>query len=134
MASPDCSLFSSQPNLTNLQSLCHCFNCQKSTSSAFSTNWIMPRSGFNLVSGEPKTWETAGGSGMPALRKFCGTCSSLLWIESAKFPEIVVVKVGVLDDGAIAKFVPTTEAFTSRKPGWLGCVEGAQQFEEMWHA
>ena len=53
-----------------------------------------------------------------------------MWTESEKFPSIIVIKAGVMEDGALAKFNPSSESFTSRKPGWVGCIEGAKQFEE----
>ena len=48
-------------------------------------------------------------------------------------PEIVVVKAGVID-GGLAKFTPAAESFTARKPSWVGCVDGASQFEESFPA
>jgi len=110
--------------------LCHCLNCQKSTGSTYSTNWVVPKSGFKIVSGEPATWEVMGGSGHTALRKFCGTCSTIMWTETARRPEIIVIKAGCMDDGGLAKFTPGGEMFTSRKPNWVKEVEGAKQFEE----
>ncbi|KAF2104994.1 hypothetical protein NA57DRAFT_71189 [Rhizodiscina lignyota] len=110
--------------------LCHCRNCQKSTGSTYSTNWVVPRSAFKIVSGEPTTYKVTGGSGNPALRQFCGTCSSTMWTETSMRPDIIVIKVGVMDDGGLAKFTPGIETFTSRKPGWVKEVEGATQFEE----
>jgi len=85
---------------------------------------------FKIVSGEPTTYETKGGSGNPVFRKFCGTCSSTMWTETASHPDIVVIKTGIMDGGGLAQFTPSTETFTSRKPGWLKEVEGATQFKE----
>jgi hypothetical protein len=53
-----------------------------------------------------------------------------MWTETAMLPDIVVIKAGVMDDGALAKFTPGSESFTSRKPAWVKNVEGARQFEE----
>jgi hypothetical protein len=53
-----------------------------------------------------------------------------MWTESAKYPSIVVIKAGIIDDGALALFTPGSESFTCRKPGWVKEVEGARQFEE----
>jgi hypothetical protein len=96
----------------------------------YSTNWVVAKSAFKIVSGEPTTYEVMGGSGHPAFRKFCGTCSSTILTESARRTDLVVIKAGIMDDGGLAKFTPTSESFTSRKPGWLKEVDGAMQFEE----
>jgi hypothetical protein len=110
--------------------LCHCHNCQKSTGSTYSTNWVILRTGFKILSGEATTFEVQGGSGNPAFRKFCGTCSSTMWTESSMLPDHVVIKAGIMDDGVMTKFSPSTESFTSRKPGWLKEVDDATQFME----
>ncbi|KIH93224.1 hypothetical protein SPBR_03299 [Sporothrix brasiliensis 5110] len=114
--------------------LCHCRNCHKTTSSTYSLNWVVPRTNFKVVAGEPTTYIATGGSGNPVERKFCNKCSSTLWTESASFAGVVVVKAGVMDDNAFAEFQPASETFTSRKPGWVPVVEGAAQFEEAWKA
>jgi len=57
-----------------------------------------------------------------------------MWTESEAFPEIIVVKAGVIDDAAFGKFTPSVESFTSRKLGWQKEVEGAKQFVDAFHA
>lgn len=117
-----------------VQGLCHCHNCQKSTGSAYSTNWAIPKSGFKIISGEPTTYEVKGGSGNTAFRKFCGICSSTMWTEGTIAPDLIIIKAGVMDNGGLAKFTPGAESFTSRKPGWVKNVDGAVQFEESFKA
>jgi hypothetical protein len=53
-----------------------------------------------------------------------------MWTESEAFPDIVVIKAGIIDDGGLAKYSPGSETFTSRKPEWMKTVDGAMQFEE----
>jgi hypothetical protein len=53
-----------------------------------------------------------------------------MWIESPLRPDLIIIKAGIMDDGAFTKFTPGSESFTSRKPGWVKEVEGAMQFEE----
>lgn len=71
-----------------------------------------------------------GGSGNTAIRNFCATCGSSLWTEAERMPEIYVVKAGVMDDGALAKFAPSNESFTSRRPDWVKDIRGATQLKE----
>ncbi|CAK7234220.1 hypothetical protein SBRCBS47491_008874 [Sporothrix bragantina] len=117
-----------------LKALCHCLNCHKTTSSTYSTNWVVPQPAFKVVKGEPTTYAAAGGSGNTAKRQFCNQCSCVMWTESPVFAGIVVVKAGVMDDGAFEKFKPASETFTSRKPGWVPCIADATQFPEAWQA
>jgi hypothetical protein len=53
-----------------------------------------------------------------------------MWTETGMMPDIVVIKAGIIDDGALTKFTPGSESFTCRKPDWVKEVEGARQFEE----
>ncbi|MCJ1388707.1 hypothetical protein MMC18_001556 [Xylographa bjoerkii] len=122
------------PALHPLQALCHCRDCHKSTGSTYSTNFIWPQSAFKLVAGEPTVYEKVGGSGHPVRKLFCGTCGCQMWTRPSARPEIVVVKAGVLEGGALAKRAPAAEMFTSRKPGWVASVEGAAQFAETYSA
>lgn len=80
-------------------------------------------------------FEVVGASGNAAFTHSCGICSSTLWTTSAVMTEIVVVKAGCLDgEGVLERLVPQGEVFTKRRPGWVGCVEGAGQFEGAFEA
>jgi hypothetical protein len=56
-----------------------------------------------------------------------------MWTEAARIPDIYVVKAGILDDDALAKFPPSNEQFTSRKPEWIKGIDGATQLKEAFH-
>lgn len=49
-------------------------------------------------------------------------------------PDIIAVKAGIMDDGAIAKYVPVAETFTCRKPDWFSQVQGATQYKQSFQA
>ncbi|MCJ1417354.1 hypothetical protein MMC32_003697 [Xylographa parallela] len=115
----------------SIQALCHCHDCHKSTGSTYSTNFIWSKSDFKIVVGEPKVYEKISDSGNPVWKQFCGTCGCPMWTRSSVLPDMVVIKAGILEDGALAKFAPAVETFTSRKPGWINSVEGAAQFAKM---
>lgn len=74
-------------------------------------------------------YEAEGGSGNPAFVNFCGNCGSTMWTLTPLRPDIVVIKVGILDGDALEKLGPKLETFTSRKPSWMKSVDGAAQFE-----
>ncbi|KFY84800.1 hypothetical protein V500_08977 [Pseudogymnoascus sp. VKM F-4518 (FW-2643)] len=113
----------------DMKGLCHCTNCRKSTGSTYSTNAMFSKSAFTIISGEPKVYEAEGGSGNPAFVNFCGNCGSTMWTLTPLRPDIVVIKVGILDGDALEKLGPKLETFTSRKPSWMKSVDGAAQFE-----
>ena len=89
---------------------------------------MFPKAGFK-VTGEPKVYEnTKTGSGQPVLH-FCGNCGVTLWTSSPRRPDVMIVKTGVLDEGAFARILPKAEAFTAQRPDWLKSVDGSTQFE-----
>jgi hypothetical protein len=100
----------------------------------FSTNAVFPKTSFKLLSGTPKVYEVTGGSGKPAQVNFCGICGSTMWTGTETMPDIIVIKVGILDGDAADRLAPKAETFTSRKPKWLKPVEGTAQFEETYQA
>ncbi|KAF7556504.1 hypothetical protein G7046_g6274 [Stylonectria norvegica] len=116
-------------HLAPILGLCHCNNCRKSTSAMFSVNAIFPKDDFAIILGETRVWEAEGGSGNPVYTNFCGNCSSTMFAKTPNRPDIVVVKVGILDGDAIERLTPMVETFTSRKPGWLKQVDGTIQHE-----
>jgi hypothetical protein len=100
----------------------------------FSTNAVFQKSNFKLVSGGLATYEQTGGSGRPAFVDFCGKCSSTICTTTTIMPDIIVIKVGILDGDACERIVPKAETFTSRKPFWLKSVDGTAQFAETYQA
>ena len=47
---------------------CHCTDCQRMTSSAFSLGCVLPDGAFRLVQGEPKRVQRMTGSGRVSTR------------------------------------------------------------------
>ncbi|KAK3670737.1 hypothetical protein LTR78_009429 [Recurvomyces mirabilis] len=113
--------------------MCHCLNCRKTTSSAFSINAVVPATAFHLEKGTPKSFQSPGDPATTATLNFCGDCGSALWVASPKIPELRILKAGILDgDDALDLEVmkPSMEAFTKRRAPWLCAVNGAAQLEE----
>jgi hypothetical protein len=96
---------------------CHCRDCQKLSTSAFSISMILPRSGFELLSGEPKSWERPAESGAVAVCWFCPDCGNRIYHENPEMPEIVRLKPGTLDD--TSAIVPVAHVWTCREQPWL---------------
>jgi hypothetical protein len=48
---------------SNVQALCHCSDCRKTTGSTYSTNGIYPETAFRVTQGTAKVFTKIGGSG-----------------------------------------------------------------------
>src|SRR5215472_5597498 len=57
---------------------CHCTDCQKMTSSAFSMGLVVAEEAFRLTAGEPRLVQRAADSGRMTTRLTCPNCGS--WI------------------------------------------------------
>lgn len=96
--------------------LCHCKNCQKQSGSAFSINLIYPTHQLDLR-GDVTTFTDKGESGGTVLRKFCGKCGSPILSAISDHPEIIVLKVGTLDDNS--DYDPGAEVWCDSRQDWV---------------
>ena len=63
---------------------CHCTDCQRMTSSAFSLGCVLPDGAFRLVQGQPKGVQRTTGSGRVSTRWVCPECG--VWVCTAPRP------------------------------------------------
>jgi hypothetical protein len=106
---------------------CHCTDCQRMTSSAFSLGCVLPDGAFRLVQGEPKGVQRTTGSGRVSTRWVCPECG--VWVCTAPRPGSTVrnVRGGTLDDTSWLR--PTAHIWTRSKQPWLPIPEGDRKFE-----
>lgn len=76
---------------------CHCRECQYISGGAENLFMIVPAAGFRYVAGEPATFTRKDLDGA-VTREFCGTCGSPIATRAPSNPDIVILKVGSLDD------------------------------------
>ncbi len=96
---------------------CHCRDCQKLSTSAFSVSMILKRSGFELVSGDLAHWDRKTDAGGVAVCWFCPTCGNRIYHENPAVPELVRLKPGTLDDTSVLE--PQAHVWTCREQPWL---------------
>ena len=58
-----------------LVTTCHCTDCQRITSSAFSLGIALPEAGFRLTAGEPRALQRMADSGRLNIRFVCPDCA-----------------------------------------------------------
>lgn len=84
---------------------CHCTHCQKSSGAGASHNAVVPTNAVSFTAGKPKMFADTAQSGNILNRFFCPDCGSPIYSQRAKVPEMMVLKVGTLDDPRALKLV-----------------------------
>jgi hypothetical protein len=105
---------------------CHCTECQRMTSSAFSMALVLPAGAFRVFSGEPRAVPYKTGSGRIATRWICPDCGS--WIGVG--PSVAAVRnvrAGTLDDTSWLQ--PSAHLWTRSRQPWVVLPEASQIFE-----
>jgi hypothetical protein len=106
---------------------CHCTDCQKITSSAFSMAIVLPTGAFRLIKGEPQAVQRTADSGYVATRMICSNCGS--WVYAGPRPGSTVrnVRAGTLDDTSWLR--PTAHIWARSKQPWVVLPEDDRIFE-----
>jgi hypothetical protein len=105
---------------------CHCVDCQRLTSSAFSMAIVIADAAFRFTGAEPRPIQRIAESGRVATRWVCPECGS--WICSSATPDgLRRVRSGTLDDTSWLR--PTAHYWTRSKQPWITLPEGDQSFE-----
>ena len=104
-------------------SACHCTHCQKASGTGASYNAIVPTSAVTFTAGKTKVYKDTAESGNTLYRHFCGDCGSPMYSQREKMPEMMVLKVGTLDDSSGLKL--TTNIWTRSARPWMHIDPGA---------
>ncbi len=107
-------------------SVCHCYNCQKRSGSAFAV-----QARFNpedvKISGEERIWEAVSDSGNIAAFHFCPVCGSDVYYQAKPFSDLIAVPVGAFADKDFPG--PEYSVYEERKHGWVEIVgDGVEHF------
>jgi hypothetical protein len=106
---------------------CHCVHCQRASGSHGTVAAFVPRSGFTINQGTPKTFKTRADSGRALVRYFCGECGSPIYSHRETTPEMIGVRAGTLDDSSGLKI--STHIWTKAARPWSYIDPTARQVE-----
>jgi hypothetical protein len=104
---------------------CHCVDCQRLTSSAFSMGIVVPDRAFRLMGLEPRQLQRTADSGRINTRLVCQECGC--WIWGMPRNGVRRVRAGTLDDASWLR--PTAHFWTRSKQPWITLPEGDQSFK-----
>ncbi len=94
---------------------CWCRDCQYLSSGNASINAIFRTASFSLT-GQVSEYVSTADSGHVMRRRFCPKCGTPLFSEASDRPDLMVVRVGALDDREAGQ--PTAVIWTASTPGW----------------
>lgn len=105
---------------------CHCRQCQKLSTSAFSITAMVEASAVEF-SGEMREWSRVADSGNTTTAKFCPTCGNHIYHYSPCHPDKVMLKPSTLADTGMIR--PTIHVWVREKQDWYSIPAGVQVFE-----
>jgi len=94
---------------------CWCRDCQYLAAGNATINVVFRKAGFTCR-GEVSAYESTADSGTPMRRSFCPTCGTPLFSEALTRPDVMVVRVGALDDPELGR--PEGFIWTASAPRW----------------
>ena len=104
---------------------CHCRDCQRLTSSAFSMGVVVPETAFKLSGVQPRALQRLADSGRTTTRWVCPDCGS--WIAGPARDGVIRVRAGTLDDTSWLR--PTRHIWTRSKQPWVVLDADDETFE-----
>ena len=105
--------------------MCHCRDCQKAHGSAYFPAMMFLAGDFQ-VRGNPRQFTVTADSGTGITRNFCGNCGTMLYISTARYPDIRVVAAGTLDDPSV--YAPKAHAWAGSEWDWAKVDDGLARF------
>lgn len=97
-------------------SMCHCYECQKRTGSAFGVQARFKEEDVR-ISGVSSTWARTGDSGGHATFHFCPTCAAIVYWQADGLKGFLSVAVGAFQDATFPP--PTVSVYESRRHQWI---------------
>jgi hypothetical protein len=98
-------------------SICHCFDCQRRTGSAFGVQARFRRDQIIATEGRAAQFARAADSGNQVVFNFCPACGSTVYWELSGIPGVVAIAVGSFADPSFP--APRHSVYESRRHGWV---------------
>jgi hypothetical protein len=102
--------------------VCHCTDCQSQSGAAFGLSMMLRREALERIGGDVRKVcvTLADGRQKTAIR--CSECLVKVWSEPIRFPEIVFLSPGTLDDPRA--YTPFGNMWTASAHPWVTLAPG----------
>ena len=108
---------------------CHCTTCQTQSGSAFGMAARVRGEHFQLTQGELSSFERPGSIGHTFTNSFCGQCGTRIHHVSSRFPDLISLKPGTLDETGWVR--PEFHVYTRSAQPWITIPKETAAFETM---
>lgn len=107
---------------------CHCKECQKLATSAFSLTAVVERENV-IIEGELADWERPADSGNISKAKFCPSCGNRIYHYDPNKENLLKFKgISSLEDTRM--LIPSVHIWVSEKQDWFVIPEGVKTFDK----
>ena len=107
---------------------CHCTDCQTATGASFALSMYVARDAVELLRGKPQLREFNLLDGRERRAFACVECGASLWGEPRKFPDLLNLQPGTLDD--TSWFRPVGHIWTRSAQPWVMISPEALRYEK----
>ena len=94
---------------------CHCEDCRRASGAGFAAILVYPKEAVRL-SGELRYHAVTSDAGNNVERGFCPECGSQVAGRLSKYPGVVIIQAGSLDDPSLHR--PAVNVWTRNRPAW----------------
>ncbi len=106
---------------------CHCTDCQALSGSAFRLSMPILRTALQVIQGRPEAFQYSPAGASPKRGKRCPDCSTWLWGEPERIPQVVILRPSTLDDRSWLD--PVAHIWVRSAQPWIRLPEGSLIFE-----
>ena len=106
---------------------CHCTDCQALGGGAFRLCMPVPREAVDVTQGEPELFEYTPLGARTKRATRCGACSTWLWGDPQRLPQIRIVRASTLEDRRWLD--PVAHIWVRSAQPWVRIPDGALRFE-----
>ena len=107
---------------------CHCTDCQRYSGSSFGLSMILAKSALEITRGKPASYAFTTPDGRKRHDLVCAACVTRLWAEPVKFPQVVILRPGTLDD--TSWLVPVGHIWTRSAQPWVTIPTDTLNYEQ----
>ena len=106
--------------------VCHCRACQYASGGSGAAVVVANRANVRLTAGQPRTYWSRSDSGAQVGRQFCEFCGTPVFSDLEAQPDLLIVKVGSLDDPAA--FKPAANHWAEAAQPWHRLADDVPSF------